>query len=353
MILPFAEPTAPRYIYINPANNLVHLLVPVVGGQEISTDNTCKSTKMLEEFLHKGAAMRELLEYKKALEFDLQWLDGHSLKAAKQARLAQICAYIKDLPAMHERYEEALGALMQAGSNLYSIQLRPCEQDGASRVVNPVFSINRNNDTTGTPESALYNAMHLAFPNVTIAKIAPRDQLNQAILSSLIEQPVNFDVIQRILTEQCICLFGLSINFAESVEGAALAQASVDTLMGFTPENPATTEDYINALLGMCAPNLWENIPTPSFYSVRNDTDKEDETEKLSILTQFFLAHVNIYCVANGISVKNFGTILDESLVLSAKVASIVARALSLGGDVEHKLSNFFNEHLFEFGLNK
>ena len=353
MIIPFAEPTAPRYIYINPANNLVHLLVPVVGGQEISTDNTCQSAKMLDEFFHKGAAMRELLGYKKALEFDLQWLGDHSLKATKQARLAQVCAYIKDLPAIHETYEEALASLMQAGSNLYSIQLRPRQQDSASRVVNPVFSINRNNDTTGTPESAFYNAMHLTFPKVTIAKIAPRDQLNQAIISALIEQPVNFEVIQRILNEQCQSLFGLSINFFENVEGAALAQASVDILMGFTPENPATTEDYINALLGVCAPNLWENIPIPFFYSVRNDTDKADETEKLSILTQFFLAHVNIYCVARGISVKNFGTILDESLLLSAKVASIVTRALSTGADVEHKLSTFFNEHLFEFGLNR
>ncbi len=35
MIIPFTEPTAPRYIYINPETNRVHLLVPVVGGQEI------------------------------------------------------------------------------------------------------------------------------------------------------------------------------------------------------------------------------------------------------------------------------------------------------------------------------
>ncbi|WP_262337514.1 hypothetical protein [Legionella genomosp. 1] len=37
-----------RYIHIR---GEVHLLMPVVGGQEISTDNTCKSTVALRDFL--------------------------------------------------------------------------------------------------------------------------------------------------------------------------------------------------------------------------------------------------------------------------------------------------------------
>ena len=38
MKIPFEEPLSPRYIYINPETNQVHLLVPLVQGQEISTD---------------------------------------------------------------------------------------------------------------------------------------------------------------------------------------------------------------------------------------------------------------------------------------------------------------------------
>ena len=94
MKIPLAEPLSPRYIYVNPETNQVHLLVPLVQGQEISTDNTCKSTAALGEF--KSAALNELNAYKSALEFDLQWLkdDDRPLKALKEARLLQINAYI-------------------------------------------------------------------------------------------------------------------------------------------------------------------------------------------------------------------------------------------------------------------
>ena len=41
-------------------------MVPVVGGQEISTDNTCKATVALKDFFD-GGALRELME---AILFD-------------------------------------------------------------------------------------------------------------------------------------------------------------------------------------------------------------------------------------------------------------------------------------------
>ncbi len=51
MQIPLTEPTAPpgaRYIYIN--INQVHILMPVVGGVSIGTDNTCASVRGLQEF---------------------------------------------------------------------------------------------------------------------------------------------------------------------------------------------------------------------------------------------------------------------------------------------------------------
>lgn len=50
MKLPIREPTAPRYIYINPKTNTVHLLMPIMSGTEIGLDNTCKSVYSLQEF---------------------------------------------------------------------------------------------------------------------------------------------------------------------------------------------------------------------------------------------------------------------------------------------------------------
>ena len=350
MIIPLTEPSASRYIYINPENNQVHLLVPLVGGQEIGTDNTCKSTLASDEFFN-GAALRELNAYKAALVFDLQLLghDNPPLSETKHQRLTQINAYIEAIPAIHPGYNNTITALKQVPSNLYSIQLRPHIQDPVSPVVNPVFNINRTNDGTGTPLSALYNVLYAAFPNVTIAPLNPRKRLEDVLIAELQEQPVNFEAIQHALTEQCRHLFGLTVDFTRGSDAADMSQSSMDELMGFTPENPATTQDYIDGLLGACALNVWESIATSPFYSVQQD----DKTEKLSILTQFFLAHVNIYCAAHDISPANFGVILDASSTLSDEVAGIIVSALGSGADVEESLCTFFNEHATEFCLTR
>ena len=86
-IIQLTEPVSPRYIHINAATNRVHLLVPIVGGQEISTDNTCKATVALRNFFS-GDAMRELNSYKDALEWDIQLLaidDPESKKHSKKS----------------------------------------------------------------------------------------------------------------------------------------------------------------------------------------------------------------------------------------------------------------------------
>ena len=155
MMISLTEPTAPRYLYINPVNNLVHLFVPVVGGQEISTDNTCKSDVALRDFFQDGAALRELNAYQLALEFDVLFLeDGHPLKESKQKRLTQINHYIKAIPSIRNEYSAAINRLKKDASNLYSMQLRPRVQDSYSDVVNPIFSLDRRNNAAGTPMSA-------------------------------------------------------------------------------------------------------------------------------------------------------------------------------------------------------
>jgi hypothetical protein len=352
MIIPLTEPSASRYIYINPENNQVHLLVPLVGGQEISTDNTCKSTLAFDEFFD-GAALRELNAYKAALEFDLQLLgnDNLDLSETKNQRLTQINTYISliSTPIRKRELNDIITGLKQVRSNLYSIQLRPSIQDPVSPVVNPVFNINRTIDATGTPLSALYNALYAAFPNVNIAPINPRKRLEDVVMAGLQKQPIEFNAIQQALTDQCQHLFGLTVDFTRDKDGAEVRQASMDALMGFTPTNPATTQDYIDALLGACALNVWESIPTSPFYNEQQD----DQTEKLSILTQFFLAHVNVYCAEHDISHANFGVILDASSNLSNKVAEIIVTALGAGADVEERLCTFFNEHATEFGLTR
>ena len=358
MRIPFAEPTAPRYIYVDPEANQVHLLVPIVGGQDISTDNTCKSTVAMDAFFQEDGALRELNAYKAALEFDLQWLDsGHPQKALKESRLNQINAYIAAMPAMKTQYKIAISSLLATPSNLYSIQLRPKELDNQSRVINPVFSLNRG-VYQGETLSALYNALHQALPHAISAPVDPRSRLNDTVIKALPEN-ADFKIIQNTLTEQCIALWGIVVDF-ESADmpdplnrskkiKVTVDQPFMDNLMGNSNENPGTAEEYIHALLNTCAPSLWYSFPISPFYSEQGNTDR---TERLSIATQFFLAHVNTYCAAHGMSRQNFGTVFDHSSDLSDEVAGLIISALAKGIDVEDSLCEWINEHATDFDLN-
>lgn len=349
MHLTFTEPTAPRYIYINRDANLVHLLVPLVGGEEISTDNTCKAKKSLNAFFS-GAASHSLNQYKEALEFDLALLAPVSSDyVKKKARLKQIQIYIDSVDRMRRSYDIAIDALMTRPLlNLYGIQLRPRIVDSASRVINPVFNIVRANDAQGTPLSALYNLMQSNYPYL-ITQPDPSERLKIRVAKLLSVSPSpSFKRIQNTLQQQCSVMFGLRIDFEIQANGNPVTQDSIDTLMGF--ENNASTEDYIDALIGACALNAWDGLSHPLFYSISSGP-VESRTEKLSILTQFFLAHLNIYCKANRISSKNFGQVLDAQPALSHQLIIFISQALNKGDDIEQKISEFFNEHRNEFGL--
>ncbi|MDR3501810.1 MAG: hypothetical protein P4L79_04430 [Legionella sp.] len=348
MYIPLTEPVSPRYIYINPDTNQVHLLVPIVGGEEISTDNTCKAITVLREFFD-GGALHELITYKSALLFDLILLgEGNPAQATKKARLEQIEFYIAAISAMRNHYGQSINALLKKTSNLYAIQLRPREPDPVSTVINPLFTIDRKNDSEGNPLSPLYNAMYAAYPYVEIAQPALQITLTQSVLKTLPANP-GFSEIQEALKAQCFALFSLSIDFTQHSNSEPITKTAIDTLMGF--DNNATPKEYIDALLGACAPYLWNDIPLPPFYSVLTTTKQEEQTERLSILTQFFLAILNVYCKAKGISNKNFGAILDADPELSNELVEMVCNALIRSEDVEQKICTFCNVHINKFDL--
>ncbi len=356
MIYAFIEPKKPRFIYVNHATNKVHLLIPVVGGQEISTDNTCKSTLALRDFFE-GGARGALSAYKAALEIDiLALLVGKHERVCKEERLTQIHAYIVAVAAMRPRYREAMTAFLVKPCNLYGIQLRPREQDFQSTVVNPAFNIKRGNDAGGVPLSPLYNAMHRTFPSVVMGVLDPRTQLTTAVLSALAPSSTFAD-IQRVLSEQCLAVHQLKIDFttrADSSRRSGLKVITKDDIQALSRfEDDATTEQYMDALLYFCAPHIWGTIPTPPFYSIPAENSVEGQTEHLSILTQFFLATLNVYCKAKSISHENFGVILDASPPLSDALVSVAYTALSRGDDVEGALCAFCNVNADKFRLSR
>jgi hypothetical protein len=185
MRIPLNEPSNFRYIYITSATNRVHLLVPFIAGLDVSTDNTCKSDLELKAFFD-GGAFNELESYRSTLEFHISLLEeGDAHYKTKKERLTQINQYLGAVVGMRNSYKNVVNTFLACPSNLYSIQLRPRTQDPYSRVVNPVFTINRNNDRRGTPPSPLYNKMHAVFPELTLGKPDPRTHLINHALENI------------------------------------------------------------------------------------------------------------------------------------------------------------------------
>lgn len=350
MLIPLREPSSFRYIRINASTNRIHLLVPFIAGLDISTDNTCKSDLELKAFFE-GGAVKELESYKSTLEFHLSLLEeGDMQYQAKKERLEQINLYLEAVIGMRNSYKTVVSNFLARSSNLYSVQLRPLTQDPYSRVVNPVFTINRSNDSEGTPLSPLYNKMHEVFPAVRLGKSNPREELLARVLNAL-PQNASFETIQTTLAAQ----YNVPDDFFkkrvdERRQEQVVDKAYIDRLMGFD-ENTQPIE-YINALLGLCAPNLPSTLQGSPFYLEVSDNPAE-RAERLSILTQFYLSVLNVYCRAKEISDKNFGVILDSSPVLSQELVEIVSQALSRGDDVESAIITFFNAHKKSFNISR
>lgn len=283
MRIPLREPLSPRYIYIN--KGIIHLMVPVVGGQEISTDNTCRARLALKDFFE-GGALQELNAYKDALIFDIALLEaGNPLRIEKEGRLTQIEAYISAASSMQSgsehapmSYNNAINAYLAKPSNLYSIQLRPRYQDSFSIVINPAFSLERKNDATGTPLSALYNAMQDIFPSTEIALQDPRSVLTTAVLEALPESP-GFKKIRKVLTQKCKELFNQDIDFTSYFRRVGdkafkqmVDQNHINELLRCGPTNPATPEENIDALLDTCALRMWVTIPANTSFFIAFQT---------------------------------------------------------------------------------
>ena len=356
MKIPLEEPTTTRYIRFNPAANRMHLLVSFIEGQDISTANTCKVDERIKAFFE-GDAVRELESYKSVLEFHISLLEeGDAVRKTKEARLSQINIYLEAVIDMRNNYMTVMNQFRSQPSNLYSIQLRPFSQDHLSKVVNPVFTINRGNDSRGTPLSSLYNKMHEAFPKLNME----RTDLTTKVLKSL-PQDATFDDIKQALKQQCNEQFrtsNLNIDFdsyfkrisrQESIK-EIVSKENVDRAMGF--DSNTTPGEYIDALLYLCAPNLWGAIPGSPFY-LGTSSDIDATVERLSIVTQFYLGVMNVHCRIKGISNKNFGKILDDSPTLSQELIEVVSQTLTRGGDVELAIVTFFNAHKNEFTLSR
>jgi hypothetical protein len=331
--------------------------MPVVSGTDIGLDNTCKSVFSVQEFfgksgdVHQRAVLDELMAYQLALEFDINLLDqAPELKKQKQERLQQIKEYseviqeilkskvLYDLGKALPRYPKPLQTLMTANdANVYTMLLRPKVLDEYIRFANPVFSVDR------TSHGLFYKALMDVFKHIKEIPGA-RARIVSAVMASSAAKRMDVAGIQQALQGEFKKQLKTEIDFTKTPDGRVLNQASIDNVMIYGADNPASSEGYIDALLHYCAQDFFAQVIEPPFYSAKH-------YDELANITQFFLAQVNIYCRIHKMSLTNFGAILDADEDLSTTLAAIVQSCLLSGAPVEDAILDFINQQSDTFGL--
>jgi hypothetical protein len=332
-----------------------------MSGTEIGLDNTCKSVYALQEFFGlfgaepKSTAAGVLKEYKEALTFDLKYLNASEEKISKQQRLLQINTYLDTLNQVQDDaqvtgplkqafplYPEPLIHLMQRDTtNLHSIILRPIYKDNFLRltVVTPTFSAHH------TQPSILADTLRQQYQHISFTPKS-KDELIARVILRCAGLPVELAAIKAQLIQEINDYLGIAVNL-EHTQGSRYAP-SVSMNQAYLDEqiNPTTTEECVNGLIQYCTPNLFDTIEGSPFYTVNT-------SERLSILTQFFLAELNIVCKEQGMTVANFGQILEQDAQLTQELATAVKHALEHSAPVEETLIKSINQHQARFELNQ
>lgn len=372
MKLTLKEPLFARYLYVSP-DNIVHIFMPIVSGTNIGLDNTCKAVYALQEFFGKGnnpnknASLKtELFAYKEALESDINLLGTDTpLAQQKQERWSQIDAYLKVLTAVEKHqelnclntgfpsYPRPLEELMQdrINSNLYSMVLRPAEEDGylRSEAANPIFSVAHKSVSKQihASKSELQQALLQAYTPLTFKTKDLKSQVIQQVLTQLQPPyvPVNFEHLKQILQKTVQALLNVDVNFSKTQQGSPICQQGINEIMDFNPQI-TTPQEYVEALLEYCAGNLFDTL-------IESPFNRLTQTEQWSIATQFLLGITNIYCIAQGIISPrtNFGQTLDAHPKLSADLAQVLSQAQKNNQNIEEACLLWVNEHAKELAL--
>ncbi|NDH08393.1 MAG: hypothetical protein EBY16_02020 [Gammaproteobacteria bacterium] len=330
--LSLVEPQSVDYIYID-EHNKVHLLLPIVGGHSIGLDNTCQTAIELQKFWHGGkdslSALKVLEDYQQKLDEDISFLEKTgTYKAAinlKTDRKIQIENYIDLLKGLEQQlacsrdvYPRLPGYVQElfkdSVRNCFTIHLCPYNKDWALRGMNPTFSLKRHEDRDrldglGAHLRAKIEAAFLGsnLSDTTSARDMLKAQVIQSFVGASLKELQAYT--QAIILEK----FGESVDLTIPKLGDKFYKdVNDDYLMAtcaISFEDPI--EEVLDALLNATLDDsFWDKQKKP----LEIDKDLPDlhlKVEKAAMAVQFFLASINIYCYAKGLSKSNFGKVIE------------------------------------------
>ncbi|QEY51323.1 hypothetical protein FQU71_08715 [Legionella longbeachae] len=378
-----SENANPRYIYVSP-ENVVHVMIPIISADQvgIGLDNTCQSVIALKDFFgrshdserKRSSCLHHLQDYKAQLEHDIQLLTecGKPTDAIR-SRLSQVEFYISvlgdvvnnhvgllnGLNYVFPEYPQAFQNLIaQTDSNVYAMRLKPRTEDLMLRAHNPLFYVRRSDESPSVFYNALMNRFRQLsdFSKISSARDGFINLVKQKVYNKCNKScPVTIGVFKRYLAGafgECIPEINVRTSFCND---AHFSQA-LDNL-SYSDGDEIKSDRELFELLDNLLSSFGNYEPSESsaFSTIRNEASLEQKIEKLSILTQFFLAEINIYAQSHRLLSEkyNFAQPLDSNVNFADQLARNVKEAVENGGEVEQALFKFINQNRSQFKLTR
>lgn len=366
----FQEPKSADYIYIDDQNK-VHVLIPIVGGETIGLDNTCKTAMEFQAFFFgkdkKKSALYVLENYQKNLVKDIELLHEMSIfskmMAQKEERLEQINEYITLLKKVDNCFTnpnepfpalpEAVHSLFEKQNNCFTMHLSPKIPDHIMRTRYPTFSLKR-------PKIQL-DHYHMVNSYSRISGLAPelitqitdmlkkskaaltvKDQLIAAVDTHYKNKPKpSLEQLQEYARQLIFEKYHQDVDLKKAQNGDSTSAYLESINMPYN-EECSVSECIRNVLLTTLSDDFWNGLKNDKLIEADPQLSVDANAEKMAMAIQFFLATINIYCKAKGLSKTNFGPILDQLRVNIAR--RVVASLASPDAAVEEVLFTIIDE---------
>ncbi len=336
-IIKFKEPERCDYLYVD-EHNKVHIILPIVGGDEIGLDNTCETSRELTSFFYgsthggvKYSAEHHLSEYKRQLEEDIKAIHSQrkisplaftDLLKGKVERLKQIEQYIQLIKVLKEQYDAdqdldqlhhprtipkiptGVREIIASAGNAFAVRLSPYDNDKFTRFDDPVFSVKRNISKYERPdgnwsagpipisEGLGYRLRTTFFPeDKTPSPIDKKKSLRDKLIETVVAQVNDPDYLKgddreeklqalKILVQQELKKIDRNLSVMKSRDERALdIDISYLEMMGMDKDH-ALKEWVDSILFNTVDPTVWEfNEPIDIFYDGASEISETNNAD--------------------------------------------------------------------------
>ncbi|VEB38670.1 SidC protein [Legionella sainthelensi] len=316
--LKFKEPDSCNYVYVD-SQNKVHLMMPIVGGDGVGTDNTCETGLELRCFFHgffeegvqRKSAIEELTDYKKQLEEDILAIEMQKelsplaykdLQNEKKHRLVQIEEYIKLVETIKQKYDadgkiaglnkkfapelpSGVCKVVDNSKNAFAVRLSPDDPDSFTRFDKPLFGLKRNQSkyerhlggfkriTEGFGHQFRTQSLEkIKATNKLVNTKTPREQLVEKVLAQVedaqnfkvLDNEVNFNKLKQLVEKELLEIkIDITVNAKRGVNGEA-ANINLAFVGGVLLADEETQlKEWVESLVdNITEPEQWDNLET-------------------------------------------------------------------------------------------